>query len=121
MPATCVVKQTSLQFPSASTEAKLTSCQHGILCKAKQVPREPRTVQSKRIWRAKPRAPLRKALGKVEAQPRLSHEEKGKVPLSVDGVAYAASTQGEQSPLSHETELGAQCKVRCEALLASPN
>ena len=109
------------QFPLASTEAKLISCQHGGQCKAKQVPREPRTAQSKRIWRAKPRAPLHEALGEVEAQPCLSREEKGKAPLSVDGIAYVASTRGIQSPLSREAELSTQCKVRREVSLALPN
>jgi len=111
MPAACTVKGTSLQFLSVSTEAKLTSCQHGGLCKASQVPREPRTAQSKQIWRAKPSASLREALCEVKAQPRLSREEKGKTLLSVDDVAYAASTQGTQSPLSREAKLDAQCRV----------
>ena len=35
---------------------------------------------------------MHEALGEVETQPRLSHKEKGKAPLSVDGVAYPAST-----------------------------
>jgi len=99
----------------------LISCQHGGLCKAKQVSRKPRIAQSKRIWRAKPRAHLHEALGEVEAQPRFSREEKGKAPLSVDGVAYAASTRGAQSPLSREAELGARWKVKREASLISPN
>ena len=49
MPAACFNEQTSLQFPSVSTEAKLTSCQHDSLCKAKQTPCEPETAQSKQI------------------------------------------------------------------------
>ena len=64
---------------------------------------------------------MHEALGEVHAQPRLSREEKDKASLSVDGVAYSASTRGAQSPLSHEAELGAQYKVRFEASLASPN
>jgi len=64
---------------------------------------------------------LHEALGEVQAQPRLSREEEDKASLSVDGVAYAASTRGAQSALSREAELGAQYKVRCEASLASPN
>ena len=121
MPAACMVKRTSLQFPSVLTETKLTSCQHGGLCKTKQVPCEPRIAQSKQIWRAKPRASLRKALCEIEAQPRLSREEKGKAPLSVDGVTYATSTRGPQSPLSSEAKLDAQCRVRHQASLASLN
>jgi len=35
MPGACPVKRALLQFPSASTEAKLTSCKHGGLGKAK--------------------------------------------------------------------------------------
>ena len=114
MLAACPIKRASLQFPSASIEAKLTLCQHGGLCKAKQVSRNPRIAQSKRIWRAKPRAHLHEALGEVKAQSHLSREEKGKAPLSVDGVAYAASTRSAQSPLSREAKLGAQCKFRRE-------
>ena len=66
-------------------------------------------------------AHLHEALGEVEAQPRFSRKEKGKAPLSVDGVAYAASTRGAQSPLSREAELGARWKVKREASLISPN
>ena len=49
----------------------------------------------------------REALGEVEAQPHLLREEKGKMPLSVNSVAYAASTRGAQSSLNCEAELGA--------------
>jgi len=106
VPTARVVGRISLQFPSASTETKLTSCQGGgISCKPKQIPREPKTAQSMQIWTAKPRASPREALGEVEDQPRLSHEEKGKMPLSVDGIAYAASTWGTQSPFSREAKL----------------
>jgi len=41
------------------------------------------------IWRAKPRVSPREASCEVEAQPHLSHEEKGKAPLSVDSVCKA--------------------------------
>ena len=51
----------------------------------------------------------------------LSHEEKGNAPLSVDSIAYVASTWSVQSPLGHVAELGVQCTVRCEVLLALPN
>jgi len=116
MPAACAIKGSSLQFPSVSTEAKLTSCQHGGLCKVKHVPPEPRFVQSKKIWRAKTRASLHEALGEVEAQPRLSREEKGKALLSVNGVAYAASIRTLKVPLAarlnwtHNVELDAKAR-----------
>ena len=60
------------------------------------------------MWRAKQGASPREALGEVKAQPCLSREVKGKMPLSVGSVAYA----------SREAELGPQGR---EFLLASPN
>ena len=55
------IGRTSLQFPSVSTKTE------GILCEAKQVPREPKTAQGKQVWMAKQTASPREALGKVEA------------------------------------------------------
>jgi len=110
------------QFPSVSTEAKLTSRQHvGISCKAKQVPCESKAAQGKQIWRVKPGASPREASCEANAQPRISREDKGKAPLSVDSVAYAASTRGAQNPFSHKAKLAAWCNTRHEASLVSPN
>ena len=54
MPAACVGEQRSLQFPSVSTEARLTSGQDGgFSYETKQIPREPKTTQGKQVWRAK--------------------------------------------------------------------
>jgi len=73
------LERTLLQFPSVSTEVKLTSRQHvGISCKAKQVPHEPKTAQGKQIWRAKLGASPHEGSCEVKAQPRLSREDKGK-------------------------------------------
>ena len=77
-------------------------------CEAKQVSCEPKTAQGKQVWRVKQGASPSEALGEAEAQPRLSHEDKGKMPLSVGSVAYA----------SREAKLGPQGR---ELLLASPN
>ena len=60
------------------------------------------------MWKAKQGASPREALGEVEAQPRLSHEDKGKTPLSIRSVAYA-SREAKLEPQGHEF------------LLASPN
>ena len=74
----------------------MTSCQHGGYSReAKQVPREPKTAHGKQVWRAKQGASPREALGEIEAQPHLSCEDKGKMPLSAESVAHA----------SHEAEL----------------
>jgi len=57
----------------------------------------------------------------AQAQPHLSCEDKGKAPLNVDSVAYAASTRATQSPLSCEAKLEARGSVICKASLALPN
>ena len=118
MPAACVGEKTSLQFSSVLTEAKLTSCQHGYLCKAKQVLHELKTAQVNQVWKAKQGTSQREVSCEVETQPHLSHEDKVKAPLSVGSVAHATSTRGTQSPLSREAELEPQGR---EASLASPN
>ena len=64
---------------------------------------------------------MHEALCEIEAQPCLSCEDKGKASLSVDGIAYAASTWGAQSLRSRAAKFGAQRRGRREASLASPN
>jgi len=73
-----------LQFFSVSTEAKLTSYE------AKQVSCKPETAQGKQVRKAKQGASPSKALGEIGSQPCLSHEDKGKTPLSFGSVAYAS-------------------------------
>ena len=48
---------------------------------------------------------MHEALGKVETQPRLSREEKGKAPLNVDGVAYVARQRALKVPLDMRLNL----------------
>ena len=98
MPATCAGEERLLQFPPVSTKAKLLSCE------AKQIPLEPKTAQDKQVWRAKQGAFPSKALGEVEAQPRLSREDKGKTPLSVRSIAHA-SREDELEPWWREFPL----------------
>jgi len=88
---------------------------------SQMTPREPETAQSKHIWRVKSTTSPCEPLCVVEVQPHLSREDKGKVPLSVDGVAYAASTWGAQSPLNREAKFGAQRRIRRESSMASSN
>ena len=75
---------------------------------AKQVSCKPKTAQGKQVRKAKQGASPSKALGEIGSQPCLSHEDKGKTPLSFGSVAYA----------SREAEVGPQWR---ESLLASPN
>jgi len=42
------------------------------------------------VWKAKQKASPREALGEVEAQLRLSREDKGKMPLSFGSIADAS-------------------------------
>jgi len=42
------------------------------------------------VWKAKQKASPHEALGEVEAQLRLSHEDKGKTPLSFGSIADAS-------------------------------
>ena len=77
-------------------------------CEAKQVLREPNTAQGKQVRRMKQEASPREALGEVETQLRLSHEDKGKTPLSFGSVAYD-SREAKVEPQS------------CKSLLVSPN
>ena len=58
---TLVIGRTSLQFSSVSTKTK------GISHEARQVPREPKTPQSKQVWRTKQKASPREALSEVKA------------------------------------------------------
>ena len=60
------------------------------------------------MWRAKQKPSLNEALGEVEAQLRLSREDKGKTPLSFGSIADA----------TREAELEPQ---RREFPLSSPN
>ena len=97
-----VIRRTSLQLTSVSTEAKDVSRE------AKQVPHEPKTAQAKQMWKAKQKSSSREALGEVDAQLRLSCEDKGKTPLSLSSIADA----------SREADLESQ---EHEFALSSPN
>jgi len=76
------------------------------------------TAQGKHVWKAKQGTFPREVSCKVETQPFLSQEDKGKAPLSVGSIAHVASIRGAQSHFGREVELEPQGR---EASLASPN
>jgi len=110
-----MMERSSPHSLSASAKAKSTKGRHDVISfEAKQVPREPKTAQSKQIWKAKPKASLSEAAHEVEIQLRLSREDRGKAPLSVDSGAYAASTpKGANRVLSREAGTKALCSANC--------
>ena len=86
--------QISLQCPSVLIETK------GASREAQHVPGEPKAAQTKQVWKVKQKAP-REVLGVVEAQLRLSREDKGKMPLnfgSITDASHGADLESLSSP-----------------------
>ena len=115
VPTAPLMERSSSHSLSASAKGKSTKGQHDVVsCDAEQVPHEPKTVQSEQIWKAKPQASMCEATHEVEIQLRLSHEDRGKSPLSVDSGAYTTSTpKGANRVLSHEAGTKALCSANC--------